>query len=560
MQQDSGNAYNDTQMRWSEAARPVMAVFTLIGVASAFYISFNGYAGFLNVDLDSDQAIQALMAADLQLPADFYYWGQQRGGSIVPILGRFLLNHFHLSAIQAVSYAHYFILGLGYLGYAYLFKTNLARLLFALVWFLPPQPFGFLLMLGHPYAAQIGFLGVAIALLERLPAMTGWLQIILRHLLIFSAVVCLFISFWASDFAVISLALMAIFGVIGIAHRVWFAPVTLLSKRVESKFITVSITFILIGLELFNIAATSDYGIQLIRYAKSQATSSDDLFGINTPTQVKTMLDLVSRAIHQTVTFKSNNFWLSVFGFAGLVFVGGAITFLVTYGLFLLLKQWLRNPVKPKLTISPWCVFFCVNAMLGFGAIVLSGWVYINTVADGSGKRYFVPIYLMVWIAALLFIEGIPQFAAKPLWAVLLVVALAGSATLPASVYGLEKYEPTIQRLRSFQNLGTAGLIGNHWSSYLLCSVNPDLLSCTQFDEYGQKYCPRAVLPPVRRPSGRCFRCVDRVLDSPKIYLVKNNWLDEFPTETEQFGECLVKIGEAFNVAGYMLAPYQVQR
>ncbi|MBF2075880.1 MAG: hypothetical protein IGS50_19265 [Synechococcales cyanobacterium C42_A2020_086] len=551
---------DDLPTQWSEAARPVLSVVTLVVVASAFYLSFNGYAGFLTVNFDSDQAIQVLMAADLQLPADLYYWGQQRGGSIVPILGRFLLDHSDLSPIRAVSYAQYFILGLGYLGFACLFRTNLARLLFALAWFLPPQPFGFLLMLGHPYAAQLGFLGIAVALIARLPRMTGWTQIMLRHLLIVGAVVCLFLSVWASDFSVISLALMAGFGMIGIGYQLWLAPVTRLSKQLTSKHLTISLIIILTSLELITLLIASRYGIRFIRYAKSHATASDDVFSINTLSQTKTMVELVFGTIHRIVTFQNPDFGLNVFGFSALVFLGSASAFLLIYGLVVVLQQWLRRPAPPHLDISPWCWFFVCNAVIGTGAILLSSWVYINSIQDGAGKRYFVPIYLMIWVAALLFTEGIPQVAARPLWAVLLVVALIGSATLPASVYGLEKFEPTIQRLQPLRTLGTAGLIGNHWASYLLCSVNPDQLSCTQFDEYGQPYCSSQEVPPVRRPSGRCPRCVNRVLDAPQIYLVKNHWIDEFPAETEQFGECLVNIGEPFELAGYTLAPYRVRR
>lgn len=101
-----------------------MKALALAVAAIAFWISFHAYAGFLAVDFDADQAIHVLMTADLQLPADLYYWGQQRGGSILPVLGNVLLQHSRLSPIEAVSYAQYFVLGIGYLAFAAIFKTN----------------------------------------------------------------------------------------------------------------------------------------------------------------------------------------------------------------------------------------------------------------------------------------------------------------------------------------------------------------------------------------------------------------------------------------------------
>lgn len=527
---------------------------TILVAAIALYLSFNGYAGFLVPDLDSDQAIHALMAADLQLPDDLYYWGQQRSGSIVPILGNVLLKHSALSAIEAVSYVHYFLLLIGYLSFASIFKSNSARILFALAWFLPIHEFGFLLMLGHPYAPQLAFLGLAVALIDKLPQNLKWWHLILRQVMITGAVGCLFISFWASDFTLISIGLISLLGILGVLYRIWKAPVTLFSP----KYWSIPLLFGLTALELGNIFMTSKYGIQFIQYAKAHATPSDSLLTLNNPKQAQELFQSFTNPIAQTIGSNSGSLLEDGLVFWILAFWGCAITFLILYSLFRLVQLWLRMPTAShRLSLSPWFWIFLANALIGFVAIVFSQWVYVNSIQDGSGSRYFVPIYIFVWVAALLLVEGILRIPAQLLWVILWVVAIMGSATLPGSVYGIEKFQPTVQRLQGVQNLAPAGIIGNHWSSYLLCSVNPQQLNCTQFDEYGQMPCPPLVVPPVRRHSGRCFRCVDRVLDSPTIYLVKNSWLESYPNEIEQFGECLVRVGEPFDLAGYTFAHYQ---
>lgn len=526
---------------------------TILVAAIALYFSFNGYAGFLVPDLDSDQAIHALMAADLQLPADLYYWGQQRSGSIVPILANILLKHSTLSAVEAVSYTHYFLLLIGYASFASIFKSHIARILFALAWFLPIHQFGFLLMLGHPYAPQLAFLGLAVALITKLPRKLEWWRVIVRQMMITGAVICLFISFWASDFTLISMGLISLLGILGISYRIWIAPVTLSPQTSWS----IPLLFGLIALEIINIIVTSTHGLEFIQYAKEHATPSHSFLGLNTLQHAQELFQLFTNPIAQTIASNSGSLLTNSLVFSILVFWGCAITFLIVYGVFRFVQLWLRTPTADhRLTISPWFWVFSANAVIGFAAIIFSEWVYVNS-QDGSGSRYFVPIYIFVWVAALLLAEGIPRIPAQPLWAMLLVVAITGSATLPASVYSTEKSEPMVQRLQELKNLAPAGIIGSHWASYLLCSINPNQLSCTQFDEYGQIPCSQPVAPPVRRPSGRCFRCVDRVLDSPMIYLVKNAWLESYPNEIEQFGTCLVRVGEPFDLAGYTFAHYQ---
>ncbi|GAB4371727.1 MAG: hypothetical protein Kow00121_13500 [Elainellaceae cyanobacterium] len=534
----------------------LFAKFLTISVAAiALYFSFNGYAGFLLPDFDSDQAIHALMAADLQLPADLYYWGQQRLGSIVPILGNFLLKHNNtLTAVEAVSYAQYFLLLIGYLSFASIFKTNIARILFAFAWFLPIHQFGFLLMLGQPYSAQLAFLGLAVALIDKLPRKLGSWQVIVRQVMITGAVICLFISLWASDFTLISIGLISLLAILATLYRIWLAPVTLFAP----KSLSIALLFEFIALEIANVFMTSRYGVRFIEYAKSHAATSESHLGMNSPEQAQELFKLFTTPIAQTIASNNGNLLKNSLVFSTLSFWACAFTFLILYSLFRFVKLWLRTPTADHyLTLSPWFWVFSANAMIGFIAILFSEWVYINSIQDGAGTRYFVPVYVFVWLAALLLVEGIPRIPAQPLWAILLVVAITGSATLPASVYGFEKFEPTVQRLQAVQDLGPAGFIGNHWASYLLCSVNPKLLNCTQFDEFGQTPCPPPVEPPVRRHSGRCFRCVDRVLDSPTIYLVKNSWLEAYPDEIEQFGACLVRVGEPFDLAGYTFAHYQ---
>lgn len=121
--------------------------------------------------LDADQAIHVLMVADLKLPDDWYYWGQDRLGSFMPLLARpfFLLG---LEAVWAYTVAQL----LAFLSWAWFLNRLcgnrwLALAALALLIF-PPLPFSSFILPGHPFLAQITFTlaGIHIAMKPGTPA------------------------------------------------------------------------------------------------------------------------------------------------------------------------------------------------------------------------------------------------------------------------------------------------------------------------------------------------------------------------------------------------------
>ncbi|MGK7890988.1 MAG: hypothetical protein AB4042_16790 [Leptolyngbyaceae cyanobacterium] len=110
--------------------------------------------------------------------------------------------------------------------------------------------------------------------------------------------------------------------------------------------------------------------------------------------------------------------------------------------------------------------------------------------------------------------------------------------------------------------LSGSHLFGGYWHSYMLCSANSELFDCTPYDKQGEIGCPEGIdnppSPLVQVGSTvRCDRCVEQVLNSPTIYLVKQDWLEQFPRRIEQFGYCLERSGRPLKVARYRIAPYR---
>jgi hypothetical protein len=110
--------------------------FTVIVVVSFFLYSSRFYPL-----LNSDDALNILMTYYYDLPNDFYCWGQDRGGTFIPLISQIFHKTFGFSAVLSVSFSNYFVLLIGYLGFSSLFKSKKTKLLFALVWFFPPIRF-----------------------------------------------------------------------------------------------------------------------------------------------------------------------------------------------------------------------------------------------------------------------------------------------------------------------------------------------------------------------------------------------------------------------------------
>jgi hypothetical protein len=507
------------------SARRTSSLLCTLLISVVFLISFRTFAPFLAPKLNSDNAIHILMAYHLKLPDDLYYWGQDRLGSVVPILSHFLLQLVPIPTVEAVSYVQYSLLLLGFLAFSSLFRNWVSRLVFACVWFLPLQPFTELIVIGQPYGAQLAFIGISLFLFDRVSKTA--LQFITRQLLISLATASLLISLWVSDFTIVTVVTLAAIG-LKYLYKQFF-------DRAES---TLKLTSI--AVDVVNVTSTSLLGFLFIAYAKEQAARSKVNETFNSIEQVLEVLGKLSNSFLRTLTFRANNIFLSIHAILGVI--------LFVYFAYLVLIAKRQNSSR-----SRWLYLLIANAIVGFVLLVLSNWVYTN----GINLRYFTFVYLMVWLSALLFAETLQESNAKRAYILLIAIALSSSLSLPSYVLSLEKPEAKIQSLQELQSLGAVGLIGEYWSSYVLCSVNPALLDCTPRDPKGKTPCPS--LPALKKQAGRvrCSRCVPQVLAAKTIYLVKERWFDTFPEQIQQFRQCLIKVGEPRELAGYTLAPYQ---
>ncbi|NJL22603.1 MAG: hypothetical protein HC895_20180 [Leptolyngbyaceae cyanobacterium SM1_3_5] len=432
-----------------------------------------------------------------------------------------------LPVVTVVSIVQYGLLIVGYLCFASLLRRSVSRFALALVWFLPLAPFTELISIGQPYNAQMAMIGLACVAIDRLFLTKTLWQ---KRLLLITATACLFLSLWVSDFTIVVLFLLSLWGVWRL-YKAW-------QLREKAAVWNAAIVLLTAGL-----------GFGFVQFAKSNANSRRNYSSFATAEQSIDMLRRLLTSIWNTLTFQANNLFLSwhaIFAVILLCYLAWAIAV---------------HRQKILRSISPWFYLSFGTIAIGMPLLLISFWVYRN----GLNLRYFVVIYAMTWLVVLLLVEALPVNLARLATVLMLMTAIASSLSLPPHLYSFEKPIAQIEQLQEIKALGNAGFIGDYWRSYILCSVDPANLNCTPRDRRGKTPCPPLDAPPAQRSSRldragvRCRRCIPQVLASNTIYLVKDEWLGVFPAETEQFRQCLVKAGEPRIVSGYTIAPYRIR-
>jgi hypothetical protein len=95
--------------------------------------------------------------------------------------------------------------------------------------------------------------------------------------------------------------------------------------------------------------------------------------------------------------------------------------------------------------------------------------------------------------------------------------------------------------LSGFSRLGDAGLIADYRHAYVISSIDPKHLKATPHD----------------KDRVRSFTMAEAVFNMPKLYLIRDSWLDSFPDTTMQFGHILLRKGNAFHCSNATLCEYE---
>jgi hypothetical protein len=467
-------------------------------------LSFRFYSAPFFPALNSDHAVTILMLHSFQLPEDIYFWGQDRMGSILPLMGQVPLS-MGISALWSESIVHYTILILGFLSFSSFFKVPFFKLLLAVLWFLPPLRMVDFLELS--FGIYYSLIGIGIYLLLKYVRDNEKWSLYKRCSYLFMIGLVFILAVWTSDIAVISIFAIAI--VILYNAR---------QKRVK----------VIGSLEAFVFSFLALLGLCFISYAKDQSKMHYSYSSLASYNEIKDMVLIFMESIKDLFLFSSGEFMTSLFSY-GLVI---SIVLLIHKKGKLLTEFFYQNPLALILFLD------CLFAIF---AVLISKWTLLN----GVPRRYFTGAYMSLGISILLFSDYLFQIQKLYKYSqyVIVITFLLAAISGPFSM----RYEwprtltPRVEAVGELESLGSIGIIGEYWNSYINSVTAPDLIMTTPHELSG---------------SVRNLKRANSVFDKDKLFLIKDLWMDEFPDSLNQFNRVLYRKGESFYLGESYLCEY----
>jgi len=472
--------------------------------------SFYNFAEMNFPILNSDMAVNILMAHSLSLPGDLYFWGQDRAGSLIPLLANILVEAYKFPPVMAVSIIHYLILIAGFFALASFFRNRNLKVILALIWFFPC--WHFLDQVNQLFGIQMSLIAIALYFLKIMQAsVSRYLQLAWLSL----ASISFILAIWVSDLAVLSLFIIALI-------VLWkYLPVLR-----EKRLLIFKDKSTLTGAAL--VATLFILGAAFIIYAKHKATRTEayHFHYLNHPAELVATIKTILYSLWRVFIFSSENFMESIYAWA--IVAGIPLVFSLSNT---------RTHFLKFCSLHKWMIFFALNGILMFVLLVLSHWVYLN----GTPRRYFTLVYISLWIAMLLYIEATGSHNRQLRLIILFIIVLPGSISSFSKFFFPERLPSRMTAFGDFKKLGDFGLIADYWEAYLVASVDPAHIVATPHDKSDVKnhYLPEAVFK------------------MPKLYVARDGWMKYFPDTITQFGHILSRKGSEFKVATIALCQYE---
>jgi len=481
----------------------------LIGIIS---LSFFFYSSRFYPLLNSDDGISILMVRYFKWKTSLYFWGQDRYGSLVPLLGRGIYLLYHPSAIIAESISHYLVLAAGFFAVSSFLRSVIAKTALCLVWFFPP--FHMLDMLHNTLGIEYSVLGIALYFLassinslDSTPS-----KRLVRYIL---ALFFFILATWVSDLDIVSILL--VFGLV-----MWF--------HFKRKGYNIRIT--ILGIRPGYYIATGIAlvaGIFFILYVKGISGRMENYQSINGIGPFKDSLGVLLKSLEDLLQFKSNEPGTS----AGLYGMGLLIAVL----LFVLRSVRIDEFNKGLI------LFFLLQTLLILLAVLASQWVSVNEVA----RRYFISVYAGSWVTVLLLLDQLIQHRInhyRKIAALAMgVVLVSGIGTLyNLSCIWPKSLLPAYVKLSEFKQFGNIGIIGNYWNSYVVASIDPDHIIAT----------------PHQNTYNRNTDFIPEVFAQDRLFVIRDGWFEHFPDTMFQYRRVLVRKGKEQVIGDCFACEYSV--
>ncbi len=394
------------------------------GVVAIALLSCALYATVYFKGFNSDHAIQVLMAEDFSLASDLYYWGQDRLGSILPMLA-YPLVVLGIPAVWAISLAQYLLLGGAYFFLQGFFRSFWLRLLLALAIFLPHAYFQVQVTSGHPYVGQLFFIALFLFSFFKENWATSWRLLI--------AGLAAMLAIWCSEIAIAAL------GAFLLVYRQ-----NILKLLKHPKNLVAAALGLVAGVIFILVAKNNSAGDG--RYLQFLASWQEVITAIN----------LLAGGFIDLLTF---NALLPVFSLIGFMII--------------LLAAWLFIGQ----TISRLAGFALLSSFFSFLLVLLSKW---SAIMDYP-IRYYTPAFFFLLLALLLQLTTLKKALAPHILATALMIAIAFSGYQYLRDFDhevIDRVNP--EEARQFAAMGNYGLVASYWNSYTVDALS-DKIKATPF-------------------------------------------------------------------------------
>lgn len=395
-------------------------------------LSFCLLSIFSSNNYHSDHAIHVLMSYYLDLPADLYYWGQDRLGSLLPIISHIFVK-LGTDPFITTAVVNQVILTVACVSMIGLLKDIFSKIIFTIIWFFPPIWFNELLLPGHPDSLQIGIIAVIISLTNNLTEESDFKKFASRYLLI---LLLTSLSLWIAESSIVTLIFPAY-----LLYR---------SRTFQTKGRFFSLVFI--TSLFYAVSATA------IMYAKEQAIQMEGYSKLNSIVQI----------LDHVILIVSNIITASVSGMAELIFV---LVFTVILVFVVLNNLSTRSSETFQFTITVSLLLLSIS--------IISAWVFEN----GGAARYFTGSFYFALTAFLIHLNEKPVINAQYSKSLILILA---AATLITEMQNAENDSPhaTYKRLKTYtEGMRSLSVIGDYWHSYNIAAIDPSRIIATPHDK-----------------------------------------------------------------------------
>jgi hypothetical protein len=460
-----------------------IAFFALLFTVVSLYFIGSPYSSFFN----ADGAVQVIMAHRFSFEHDFYFWGQNRLGSLLPLLTSPMVWA-GLKPLYATILMNYlFLIGSGLTASKFV-SSPLLKIFILSIFLIPCHSNFFMVQLSQPYSLQIFLLLIPLLFFyhdiqkdERFTPLK----------MVFSGI-CFAAAVYVHDASIIYVALY-------FAMMWQFNMIGFLRNNVLETCSLLVPFGLLLGYVLYRKLGTPDF-----------SGYSDQ--SIN----------------HWSVFLESFFSWTQIFNHSpiGIIKSWGILESLVliclTASALVLSAISIKKHGINKGNVIP--VFLMLNAIIFYTAVCFSGW-YVQNYSDG---RYMIFPVCMMLLATTIFLGQKKNFipTIRYVGVGLLVVLFATSVASTLRPKHTDGLQLTFSQRTEIEKIRGTGIIGNYWFSYPFSAYNPASIASTPHD----------------KDFARSHIMVEKVLLKDSIYLVKNGWLEEFKDTIPQFGVTLIRV------------------